>query len=42
VLSERDAPGDAERARALHAEATETAIELALRALPPPHPKLET
>jgi AAA ATPase domain len=42
VLSERDAPGDAERAAALHAEARATAAELGVAALPPPHPGLTT
>jgi tetratricopeptide (TPR) repeat protein len=42
VLSERDAPGDAQRAVALHAEATDTAAELGLTTLPAPPPKLAT
>ncbi len=42
VLSERDARGDADRATALHAEATGLAGELGVSALPLPHPKLAT
>jgi hypothetical protein len=42
VLSERDAPGDADRATALHAEASATAAELGLAALPPASAKLLT
>jgi AAA ATPase domain len=40
VLTDRDGHGDADRAVALHAEATELARELGVAALPPPHPKL--
>jgi tetratricopeptide (TPR) repeat protein len=42
VLSERDAPGDADRAAALHEESSATAAGLGLTALPPAHAKLLT
>jgi hypothetical protein len=42
VLSERDAPGDADRAAALHAESVATAADLGLVILPPAHTKLVT
>ena len=40
VLADRDEPGDADRAAALHAEATALASSLGVNALPPPHPRL--
>jgi hypothetical protein len=40
VLSERDAPGDADRALLLHAESVALEEELGLASLPPLHPKL--
>jgi tetratricopeptide (TPR) repeat protein len=42
VLAERAEPGDADRAAALHAEASALARELGVHALPPPHPRLVT
>jgi hypothetical protein len=40
VLSERDAPGEADRALLLHAESVALEEELGLASLPPLHPKL--
>jgi AAA ATPase domain len=40
VLSERDAPGDLDRALLLHAESVALEEELGLASLPPLHPKL--
>jgi hypothetical protein len=40
VLSERDAPGDVDRALLLHAESVAIEEELGLASLPPSHPKL--
>ena len=40
VLTERDAPGDADRALLLHAESVALEEELGLASLPPSHPKL--
>jgi hypothetical protein len=40
VLSERDAPGDVDRALLLHAESVALEEELGLASLPPLHPTL--